>query len=352
MKVVGSGFSDSCVYVTADHDISVVMVSSMTNSTDRTVVLPVEQLGYTYYIVSPGEEPVDNLKEFIVVNYNMPSKILMFFKGWVTFEGTNITSTNPLIITLRPFQVFQLQSSRDLSGTKVSSTSLVAVLSGVTCTWRNKHCSHVFEQLNPVSNWGKEYIVVPIPYQFRYDVVYVMASQYTEITYTTVRKNVNIVLQDRDVISLRVHQSTPLLISANASIQVLYYCTGGINKNARFDAFFVALPDTSKFCAKYYVHGLRGVINAVLITTMTSSVAGINFNKISLQSIQWRPIPMTNYSWALYRYGQQHKPHIVSHSTATLAVLSVGISQQESYGLSGVCIMSKCMFYFLVNKEK
>lgn len=349
IEVVGSGFSNSSVLVSANHDISVIMVSSKTNSSDRTVVLPVDQLDYTYYIVTPGEEPVENLKEFVVVNYDMPSKVSIFVNGWVMFDGANITSDHPLVMDLRPFQVFQLQSSRDLSGIKVSSSNLVAVLSGVTCSWRNGRCDHVNEQLNPVSNWGKEYLVAPIPYQYRYDVLYVTASQDTEINYTSILKNDSIVLHGGDVITLRIHHNEPIAISANVSLQVLYYCTGGVNKKNKFDAFFTTLPDVSKYCMKYYVYGLQNITNAVLITTLTSSILGIKFNSMSLQSINWRPIPRTKYSWALYRYGQRYRTHIVSHLTSTLSVLSVGISQQESYGLSGVCFMSKLIFYFSVS---
>nr|DBA15730.1 TPA: hypothetical protein GDO54_003201 [Pyxicephalus adspersus] len=341
IELVGSGLSDTSVLVTANHDISVIMISSKTNSSDRIAVLPVDQLERTYYIVTPSIEPMENLKEFVVVNYDMPSKVTIFVKGWILFNEHNITSDNPLIINLRPFQVFQLQSSRDLSGTKVSSNNVMAVLSGVTCSWSNKHCGHVFEQLNPVSNWGKEYFVAPIPYQFRYDILYVSAFQYTEINYTSSLKNNRVVLHSGDVITLGIRHNAPIAIFANVSIQVLYYCTGGINERGLFDTFFIALPDVSRFCTKYNIHGLKNITNAALITTMTSTVAGVKFNRISLESINWKPIPGTKYSWALYYYGQRFKSHIVNHLTSSLSVLSVGMSSQESYGLSGVCIESK-----------
>ncbi|XP_075697036.1 IgGFc-binding protein-like [Rhinoderma darwinii] len=268
-------------------------------------------------------------------------------------KGVNYTSTSPFTVDLDPYQIFQFQCSQGFSGTRVRSNNIVAVLSGDTCCWKNNHCGHIYEQLFPVSGWGKDYYVSPFPFQYRADIVYVVASRNTKVKYISSTKNESVDLCEGQVFKFPIRYNSPLTLSANVSIQVMFYCTGGIAEKIPFDPFFISVPDITKFCTKYQVHGLQGFINAVLITAKTSSIADMKFNKIRLQGIKWKNIPGTEYSWAQYRYGRQFKSHVISHPTSSFSVLSVGISPQNSYGLSGVCFKCKdsCMNKHCRKKE-
>lgn len=341
VEMIGTGIFNSSIVIRSNHDISVMALSSKTNSTARILVLPVDQLDNRYYIMTPDEENVQHVKEFAVINYDLPSKIQIYPKDWVEINDLIYTATKPFTVDLDPYQIFQFQSSRGLSGTRVLSNTIVAVLSGDICSWKHNHCGHIYEQLFPVSGWGKEYHVSPFTLQYHADIVYVMASQDTKVKYISGIKNGSIEIREGQVSNFSIRYNSPLTLSSNVSIQVMFYCIGGVAEKIPFSPFFVSVPDISKYCTKYQVSGLEGFINAVLITAKTSSIAGIKFNKISLQGIKWRSIPGTNYSWAQYRYGRQSKSHIISHPKSMFSVLSVGISPENSYGLSGICFMSK-----------
>ncbi|KAM3923111.1 IgGFc-binding protein-like [Leptodactylus fuscus] len=345
VEMIGIGTFNSSILVTSNRDISVLALSSKTNSTARILVLPVDQLDNQYYVITPNEENVRNVKEFAVINYDLPSKIRIYPNDWATMNGVNYTSTNPFTIDLDPYEIFQFQSSQGLSGTRILSNNIVAVLSGYVCSWKNNHCGHVYEQLFPVSGWGKNYNIGPFPLQYGADVVYVMASQDTKVEYISNITNGSVEIHKGQISKFPLRYKSPLTLSANVSILVMFYCTGGIAEKIPFNPFFICIPDVSKYCSRYQVHGLKGFINAVLITAKTSSIAAIKFNRLSLQSIKWRTIPGTEYSWGQYRYGRQFKSHIISHPSFMFSVLSVGISPEDSYGLPGVCLktLDSCM---------
>ncbi|XP_075462271.1 IgGFc-binding protein-like [Ascaphus truei] len=353
IALIGSGIFNSSVLITSDKDISVVAWNSKGSSSYRTIVYPVNQLGTEYYIVSPNDEPRDNLKALAVVNYNLPTTVKIFIKKWVIFRGKNYTSDHTLKVDLQPLQVLQLKSKQDLSGVRVLSEKPVAVLSGDSCLWKNSRWDYIYAQLLPVSSWGKKYLVAPLPFLYRSDIAYVVASQKTLVNYTLGATQHSQLMNAGHVLKIFVRFYWPLVISANASVQVMFYCTGGIIEGIPLHPFLANVPDTSKFCTTYQVHGLHNVINAVLITAKTSSIGGILFDRKSLDRIQWRKIPGTEYSWAQYRYGRQFQSHTLHNSESPFGVISVGLSAQTSYGLSGVCVKRKnsCSYHQCRKKE-
>ncbi|XP_073426571.1 IgGFc-binding protein-like isoform X2 [Dendrobates tinctorius] len=337
VEMIGTGIYNSSILISSNYDISVLARSSKTHSTARIVVLPVDQLDNEYYIVTPNEEISVAVKEFAVINYDLPSKIQIYPKSVAIMNGLNYTYTKPLTVELNPYQIFQYQSSRGLSGTRVLSNNIVALLSGNSCTWKSNHCGHIYEQLLPVSGWGKEYFVCPFPFQYRSDIIYMMASQATKVNYISGITNGSLEIREGQLSNFLIRYNSPLMLSSNVSIQVLFYCSGGMAEKMRFDPFFIHVPDISQFCTKYQVYAPQGFINAVVITAKTSSVTDIKFDRNILQGIKWERIPGTEYSWAKYRYRSLSKSHIISHPTSVFSVLSAGISQSSSYGLSGVC---------------
>ncbi|CAH2318265.1 c-binding -like [Pelobates cultripes] len=338
-EMIGNALFNSSVLITSDDDISVMCLNSKKSlSSSRIIAQPVHMLGKQYFIVTPNEEPYGFSNEFAVINYNYITYVQVFVRGSIIFQGRQHTFDVPLTLKLQPFQVLQLQSDNDLSGSMVSSDNPVAVLTGYSCMWKNNHCDHVYEQLYSVSNWGKQYIVQPLPFQYHRDFVFISASQVTQVNYISGPTQQNQIIQEGQVLKIPIRLSRPLAINANVSIQVMFYCTGGTAQGFLLDPFLISVPDTSRYCTEYQVQGLQGFINAVLITAKTESIQGIKFNKLNLQQINWRKIPGSIYSWTQYRYGRRFQSHSISHSGSVFSVVSVGLSStQGSYGILGVC---------------
>ncbi|OCT73505.1 hypothetical protein XELAEV_18036482mg [Xenopus laevis] len=337
-EMVGSGVFNSTVVITSNQDISVTAMNSKSLSSSRIIVHPAEDLGTEYYVVIPSEGTFNNLKEFAVIGYQWPTSVKIFLKGWVMYQGKNYSLAQPLSVELKPGQVFQLQSNNNLSGTRIISTRPVAVLSGDSCTWNKKQCNHVYEQLYPVTSWGKKYVVSPLPFQSGSDIVYVTAWQTTRVNYTSGSLQKRLMVQAGQVVKIPIRTTNPVVLSANVSVQVMFYCTGGVTQGIVFDPFFITIPDVTSYCTSYQVIGLQGYINAVVVTAQTSSLAGLKFNERSLTILKWKTIPGTKYSWAQYRFGRQFKSHLVSHPKMPFVVMSVGLSPKTGYGLTGVCL--------------
>ncbi|OCT73504.1 hypothetical protein XELAEV_18036482mg [Xenopus laevis] len=340
-EMVGSGVFNSTVVITSNQDISVTAMNSKSLSSSRIIVHPAEDLGTEYYVVIPSEGTFNNLKEFAVIGYQWPTSVKIFLKGWVMYQGKNYSLAQPLSVELKPGQVFQLQSNNNLSGTRIISTRPVAVLSGDSCTWNKKQCNHVYEQLYPVTSWGKKYVVSPLPFQSGSDIVYVTAWQTTRVNYTSGSLQKRLMVQAGQVVKIPIRTTNPVVLSANVSVQVMFYCTGGVTQGIVFDPFFITIPDVTSYCTSYQVIGLQGYINAVVVTAQTSSLAGLKFNERSLTILKWKTIPGTKYSWAQYRFGRQFKSHLVSHPKMPFVVMSVGLSPKTGYGLTGVCLKQK-----------
>lgn len=140
----------------------------------------------------------------------------------MTFQGNFYPDGSVLSVTLQSYEVAQLQSTADLSGSKVAASSPVAVLSGHT------NCNHVVEQLLPTSAWGTHYVVPPLASQSHYDLAYVVASQTMKLTYNHGGTTSFCGLLMGDVVQFEVRHTLPFYLSADVGIQSVLFDTGAI----------------------------------------------------------------------------------------------------------------------------
>lgn len=87
------------------------------------------------------------------------ASVTMGLKAAVTFQGTVHPAGGVISVTLQPSEVVQLQSTADLSGSRVTASGPVAVFVGHSCAYKHTNCNRVVEQLLPTSAWGTHYVV-------------------------------------------------------------------------------------------------------------------------------------------------------------------------------------------------
>ncbi|XP_078509949.1 IgGFc-binding protein-like [Lissotriton helveticus] len=332
-------FADSTVIIRSDKQISVISQTRKLYTSGRTVVNPVTSLGTEYYVITPYEEPQQPFKEFAIINYNEDNLVEVYLKGAVTFQGQTHMAGDKLQVLMAPFEALQLQSSDDLSGTRIVSEKRIAVLTGDRCAWLHSQCDHVYEQLLPVSSWGTTFFVPPLPFQSRYDVAYVVTSQQTTVRYTTGSTEVKRDMLAGEVLRIQVKFRNPLVITASAGIQVVFHCTGGLARYMQYDQFFISIPDTSAFCKSYSIYGSTKFSNTALIVIKTSDIHGLRFDGRPLRVFRWYQFPKSSYSWGMYIYtfGKRAGSHSVMHPTSRFELLSFGIADQHGYGGQAVC---------------
>jgi len=171
------------INIVSNDDIVVYAHTYHMFRSDASLVLPVKSLGSEYISVSADMDTTRVLadkSEFVIIAPGTP----------VSVEITPTTTTDggkakgqPFIINLKAGEVYQVQRTQGhLSGSRIRSLNgeKIAVISGnrMGAVGRNGGSTRdpIFEQLYPVSAWGKDYIVVPTPNR-KEDMVKIYASQ-------------------------------------------------------------------------------------------------------------------------------------------------------------------------------
>ncbi|XP_042297218.1 IgGFc-binding protein-like isoform X2 [Sceloporus undulatus] len=340
-EMVGSGIFDNTLTVRADKDISILSLNYKPHTADTTVIYPVVSLGTEYYAITPNVG-TDRYREVAIIAWEEPTSVDIYPKGAVTFQGKNYLRGSKLTVTLQPYQAVQLQSSVDLSGTKIVSQKPVAVYSGHTCVSRQVQCDHVFEQLLPVSSWGANFIVPSLPFNTEHDIVYVSTSQNTRVDAQTGQSKSSRNLPAARSVLYGIQGTTAMSLSASSGIQVMFFNDGGTYQNFKYDPFFMAIPDISSYCQAYHIYGHDQFDNYALIIAKSSETSGITLDKRPLQGLQWNLVAGTEYSWASHSIGQGYTVHMMEHPSTPFGLLSVGIGNEKAYGSPAICANDPC----------
>ena len=168
------------IHLTSDSPVSVYAVNWDPNSTDITVIYPVETLGNEYFAMcyEPHIDPNNPLSgngrnsEFLVVATENQTTVKIT-PSKVTHKLVPKDST--FVVVLNKGEVFQVQSANeegsqrngqgDLTGSRVEADKPVAFFSGsLSTTVPYSECcwDHLFDQIPPVKSWGRDYYTVPL----------------------------------------------------------------------------------------------------------------------------------------------------------------------------------------------
>ncbi|KAG8570007.1 hypothetical protein GDO81_014640 [Engystomops pustulosus] len=340
-EVKGSGVCPCTTIIKSDADITVMARNFKKTSGDVSLIYPVDQWGTEYYIITPSkgpsaaiaEGPSNHYPEFAVVTYEFETTVNISLTGSVQFKGKNYKKGDTLTTNMEPFQSLQIQSIEDLSETRVNSQHPVAVLSGHSCAPSNEGCSHVFEQLQPVTSWGTSYFVPGMSFQSKSDQVFALASKSACFEYQSGGNKMKTKVGAGQLMKFNVSVSSPLSIHSTERIQVLLFGTGGKYKNKPFGPFMTKVPDVNSFNLQYNLIGQDNVDNNLGIIIAKSSIAPeIQYNGKVLNNTHWNVFPQSEYSWAEYNCGGGSSSNKMKHPTTPFGVLSIGYSKDMAYG--------------------
>nr|XP_038028058.1 IgGFc-binding protein isoform X2 [Anas platyrhynchos] len=336
LELVRSRVSQKSLLIKSTKDISVLFTSSKPYSIGAAAVLPLEKLGTEYYVVTPDDSSKDGSKEFVVVAGKAATSVSISFKGSVYFRGMTYPSGSLLRLSLDPYHSLQLQSTDDLSGTKITSDNAVAVFSGHTCVKMRTDCDYVVEQLLPVAAWGNAYIVPPNPLQKVHDYVYVVAAEKTSISYhlgdSASRKDI----LAGEVYRFETSQNSPFYVSSLAAIQVVFFFTGAKKGSLRQDPFLLNIPPISSYCPSYWVNGLNDHKNYALIVAKNTDTHSITANQKTLKG-SWEEVPGSDFSWTMLSISKSFEIQSAEHHPATFGLLVFGFSSYRGFGFTGLC---------------
>ncbi|KAM8931178.1 uncharacterized protein RCH25_007109 [Pelodytes ibericus] len=324
--------ANKAVLVTSDADISVFGYYTAFDIADAMACLPVEDLGTEYYIFTSGG---GHANQFAVANgRDTVVWINITVSGSVEFNGVLYGDQDTFSVSLKYQQIIQLQSTQDLSGTRVISTAPVAVFSGNKCfTGINTYCDVLIEQLYPVQNWGRSFATFPL-LQHTQDIIDVMAA-YPNTTVTiesaneTIKYNLQRGAHVRHTLAggSLVNSSKPIMISYLVQESRLWLGTA-------YDPFFITVPPLS-LTRNYYKFVTQDTYyNYLLIVSLAPSASEfyLDHRPINLYDLSVTELNgVKGWEVSLGKIGGQHE---IYHNSFAFSIFVYGVERYLSYGYS------------------
>ncbi|XP_072038908.1 uncharacterized protein [Amphiura filiformis] len=150
LMMAGDGKQNKTIIVTASNTVSVYGFDSPRGNGDGFIAVPSAQLGTQYYAVSASYRYQNTHTSFICIS-SLNDDTSVFIK---TKSGQEHN------LNLNKYESYRFDSVTDVSATFIGSSKPVAVISGGNPAGSTK-IESMFEQLPPVHNWGKHFLLTP-----------------------------------------------------------------------------------------------------------------------------------------------------------------------------------------------
>ena len=260
--------------ITSDEPIICYGVTRYTYTSDGYLAIPKSALGKRYLVSSFSDPTSDNGYQYytsytsIVAAYDNTVVVFRLGGSFETYveqlngSDLTITGTNISKQTMQKGDVFligALGNYGDLSGSVISSTKPVAVISGSFCGFIPRGvaaCDFLIEQEMPVKTWGKKYHVSPIVKRTKSAWVKIYASEINTQLYRDgnafgTLTEVGGIENDGGFISRRIfgdgEAPRPVTISADKPISITQYNPGQSDDGVPSDPFQMVLTPIEQY---------------------------------------------------------------------------------------------------------
>jgi hypothetical protein len=352
------------VRVQATTPVTVYAYNTIQTSTDASVVLPTQTLGNSYRVASypSGQSKSEDWASlFSIVGVESQSVVeIIPSADMESNTGSRLKKNERIEVNLRAGDVIQYKSfgiGTDLSGTTVrligpnSECGKLAVFSGHQRTGipsnGNTGRDHLFEQIPPISSWGREYILPNLEGATEYDVAVFASEANTDFAVDNYKSNLVSATsfayrKDLDATKSHVIQaSKPVLV-------VLYAHSGdaGWRNNGMYgDPFMVVIPPIEQRVDKTTLYAFtpnnqRGWSDNTFLTLVTPKA---NRSLVLIDGYSLGSLPATigsllsdtdvdgNYSSLVVKLRSGVRTVDASKNGGVLALLH-GIAEVDSYG--------------------
>ncbi|XP_078672282.1 IgGFc-binding protein-like [Branchiostoma floridae x Branchiostoma belcheri] len=362
VELRGSGKSDGvgrAVHVASTDGVEIVVYAMFAEleSSDAYLALPTDVLGTEYYTASSSitrngnEEGWDDMpSQFGVVGVRDGTTVTIVPSQDVEFDGRHYPAGQSFTVTLDRFETLQVQATEDLTGSKITATQPVAVLSGnllAACLPAGQSRAqqagsgdHIVEMIPPVDTWGKEFVTVPLAEHTDGDLFRVVAAR--DNTQVDVTNENTKILNAGEFWEIDVPSNEYRHVTTSEPVLLVQYSKTGSADNTVTDAFMMILPNVGEFERKYSFSTLD-LINVpnkathhVNLVTSSADKAGLLLDGQRLPSdTVWHDVPGTDYAAAQLTIDRG--THTVGHMSPIVntGLFSYGFSESESYGYPG-----------------
>jgi len=345
---VTEGVGNLALHVVSDVNVSVYALNKRQFSADAAVILPTKVLGNEYYVMAHRQDDIDATtaargSELLIVAVEDNTTIEVT-PSVVTDSGlpAGVTET----VNLSQGEVYFLQSEfSDLTGTKVevidngSVCGNVAVFGGNiftnvaesgVCQDLGNH-DHLYEQMFPVSTWGKEFVWVPYETRVGGDWMKVTASEDGTVVQVS-GLGANISLDAGETRQIKALEGVRRITSNNpVQIAQISRSNGCDGDQVPGDPFMIMLSPLEQRIRKATFNAFNvQVISQYYLTLITESGGGVGVMLDGVDiSAEFQNAPGASYASILINQGT----HTIEAPAGVIAYV-YGFGSNESFGYS------------------
>lgn len=318
------------VHVKTLDEVSIYGLNLRKASTDAFLALPTDILGLEYIAMSYNGLNSYSSQAAVVGVYDNTT---VTFHPSTSIKGRS--SSSPFEIHIDKGETYLIKAGYrlDLTGTTISASAPIAVMSGVECTnvpVGVYACDHIIEMMPPVATWGRSFLTVPLATRLRGDVFRFLAAQDDTKLYIngTLRATLDRGNHFETVLTSRAQ------VEANSPILVAQYSTGQSFDGVVSDPFMMLIPPTEQFLNQYTFSTpstgySKHFVNVVVPTEQLSSLV---LDGIPVDTGLFSPVGSGGFS------GGQIPITLGSHTIfggAPFGIYVYGFGDHDSYGYPG-----------------
>ena len=357
------------IHVTADKPVVVYSFIYVSAISGATVCLPTTTLGKEYYSVNYNQisNESDSYSYFFAVATDTGTTTIEVTPAADTKKGLQAGTT--YTYTLSQGQIYQVLSDRDLTGSKIRSVSSatggckkIAVFCGsgkisIGCVNSIGTSDNLYQQMYPVSTWGKNYITVPginsvdrAGQDNFYRIFTSDPSANVTLNGTPVTGFVNGQYFDFDNKQANyIHADKPILVAQ-------YFTSGGCSGNrGNGDPEMIYLNPVEQTISSVTLNSMQPSSNTNITEHYINAVVpnypeAINSFKIDGASIAtFTPVP-ANPAYAYTQVAVSRGTHNITCDSGFNAI-AYGVGSAESYGYSAGTNLKDLYQFISVNNK-
>ncbi|CAG2228002.1 unnamed protein product [Mytilus edulis] len=159
------GIENKGIHITSTVPIAVYGFHSSRDTCDGYAAIPIRYISTKYIIASFTVWQHRSLSKslIVIVSLGGNTKVQVQLKmkqGTVTFSGRKFKHGEIINVEMSAFQTLQLSHNYDLSGSLISSSKPIGVVSGNKCnSITHYRCNHFIEMILPVDQLDNEFII-------------------------------------------------------------------------------------------------------------------------------------------------------------------------------------------------
>lgn len=321
-------------HVTATADIHLTAFFTQLASTDATSILPTHALDTQYIALDyPADPTRTGTGASVTILATQPNTTVRYIPPCIFYNDPSSVVGTPVTRTFtaagQTLTLMNNAANVSLSGMKITSDKPIAVFQGNQMTgvpYTTPSGDFLYDQSIPVSQWGKEYALIPTIGRSVGDKVRVVADSACTISFST---GGSYTLAAGGVREFDLPAASPRILTADKPISV-GLCSKGSDYGAEpGDGSLVMVPPTNRgTCHSVFSTFTTQRINSWYVAVATTQPATMTLDGNSIAS-QFQPIGSTGYSYACISLSSG--VHSLDNSNGTFVGWTYGVGNVESY---------------------